>query len=179
MEHAIKLMFGNMSSNVGDTFKKWRNINAIEGLKQTISSEKKKAVIKVINELLSNSKSVKIRETIMKFRHNKRIVEIQRNFLKRLLMSKAGMVVIGFKKWQTLPTISRTSYHKASKFEVNLARFIDRTLSSVYRPFRQQYERGQAIKKNAVIQMMNVTMSGQKRLYNRWITITEKHKLLA
>ena len=94
-------------------------------------------------------------------------------------MSKAGMVVIGFKKWQTLPTVSRTSYHKASKFEVNLARFIDRTLSSVYRPFRQQYERGQAIKKNAVIQMMNVTMSGQKRFYNRWVTITEKHKLLA
>ena len=44
-----------------------------------------------------------IRNALNKFRLNRKIVEIQRNFLKRLLMSKAGLVVIAFKKFQTLP----------------------------------------------------------------------------
>ena len=103
MEQAIKIMFSNMNSNIRETFRKWRNTNAMERLRDTISNEKKVMVIKVINDLLSNDKSVKVRNAIMKFRLNRRIIEIKRSFLKRLLMSRAGMVVIGFKKWQALP----------------------------------------------------------------------------
>ena len=105
MEQAIKIMFNNMSSNVGDTFRKWRNINSIERLRDKMTENQKKSVLKVLNGLLKNGKSAQIRNAIMKFRLNRRITEIQRNFLKRLLMSKAGMVVIGFKKWQALPQV--------------------------------------------------------------------------
>ena len=60
-------------------------------------------VLKVLVNLLNNGKQSKIREVINKFRQNRKIIEIQRNFLKRLLMSKAGLVLIGFTKWKTLP----------------------------------------------------------------------------
>ena len=53
--------------------------------------------------LLNNGTKNQIRQAIHKFRQNRKITEIQRNFLKRLLMSKAGLVVIGFRKWQSLP----------------------------------------------------------------------------
>ena len=63
----------------------------------------KENVLKVLDNLLKHSKIDMIRQAINKFRLNRKIVEIQRHFLKRLLMSKAGLVVIAFKKIQSLP----------------------------------------------------------------------------
>ena len=60
-------------------------------------------LLKVLNGLVKNSKTAQIRDAVAKFRMNRRVTEIQRNFLKRLLMSKAGLVVIAFRKMQSLP----------------------------------------------------------------------------
>ena len=68
-----------------------------------MSNQQKESVLKVLDSLLKNSKIDMIRSAINKFRLNRKIVQIQRNFLKRLLMSKAGLVVIAFKKFQSLP----------------------------------------------------------------------------
>ena len=68
-----------------------------------IDQNKKEMCIKLLTGLLYHGKQGKIREVIDKFRVNRKIVDIQRNFLKRLMMSKAGMVVIGFKTWKALP----------------------------------------------------------------------------
>ena len=68
-----------------------------------MNDKQKEMVLKVLFNLLNNGKQAKIREVIHKFRQNKKIIEIQRNFLKRLLMSKAGLVLIGFTKWKNLP----------------------------------------------------------------------------
>ena len=68
-----------------------------------MTSQQKESVLKVLNSLLHHSKRESIREAINKFRLNRKIVEIQRHFLKRLLLSKAGLVVIAFKKIQRLP----------------------------------------------------------------------------
>ena len=129
--------------------------------------------------LLNNGKVAQVREAINKFRLNRRITEIQRNFLKRLLMSKAGLVVIGFKKWQGLPERKdNAAFLKASRFEKGLSSFVDRTLKRSFGAFKNELEEGQAFKKRAVIQLINVTMGGQKKFYNRWLSITEKTKLL-
>ena len=67
--------------------------------------------------VLNNGNQGKIRQAIQKFRMNRKIIDIQRNFLKRLLMSKAGMVVISVKKWQSLPErADGRKNEKASKF---------------------------------------------------------------
>ena len=60
------------------------------------------AILKMLENLLHHGKNAQIRDAINKFRTNRKITDIQRNFLKRLLMSKAGMVVIAFRKIQTL-----------------------------------------------------------------------------
>ena len=144
-----------------------------------MSDQQKGSVLKVLANLLNNGKTAQIREAINKFRLNRRITEIQRNFLKRLLMSKAGLVVIGFKKWQGLPEKKDMSaFIKASKFEKGLSNFVDRTLKRSFGAFKNELDEGQAFKKRAVIQLINVTMGGQKKFYNRWLSITEKTKLL-
>ena len=63
-----------------------------------------------------------LRQAINKFRVNRRIVEVQRHFLKRLLMSKAGLVVIAFKKFVSLPERKKdpVGYAKLLKFEKGL-----------------------------------------------------------
>ena len=68
-----------------------------------MSKKQKEMCIKVLMGILNNGNKSKIREVISKFSQNRKITDIQRNFLKRLLMSKAGLVVIGFRKWQSLP----------------------------------------------------------------------------
>ena len=97
-EKALLQLFKNLSANVGDCFKRWRELNNIEKLRERMNDQQKGSTLKVLNNLLNNGKSAQIRDAIHKFRLNRRITEIQRNFLKRLLMSKAGLVVVGFRK---------------------------------------------------------------------------------
>ena len=136
-------------------------------------------MLKVLDQLLQSSRQHQVREIIHKFRLNRKVTEIQRNFLKRLLMSKAGLVVIAFRKIQTLPERRDSeNYVKATKFEKGLSLFVEKTLRGSFVPFKNEYEEAQAYKKRAVIQLINTTAGGQKRLFNRWLTITEKTNMM-
>ena len=44
--------------------------------------------------------------------------------------------------------------------------------------FKNEFDVGQATKKRAVIQLIDTTMGGQKKFYQRWMNITEKTKLI-
>ena len=71
---------------------------------------------------------------------NRKITDIQRNFLKRLLLSKAGLVVIAFKKIQTLPERKDGElYAKANRFEKGLAGFVDRTLKRAFTAYKSDF----------------------------------------
>ena len=126
-----------------------------------------------MNNLLNNGKTEKIRQAINKFKLNRKITDIQRNFLKRLLMSKAGLVLIAFRKFISLPQRpNKDKNDKANRFSSGLKKFVERTLNRALNAFKNEYELGQATKKRAVIQLINVTMGGQKKFYQRWIGIT-------
>ena len=136
-EKALIQLFKNLSANVGDCFKKWRELNQIEKLRERMGNAEKASLLKVLNNLLNGGKNAKVREAIAKFRQNRRIIEIQRNFLKRLLMSKAGLVIVGFKKIQGLPEKKDNSaFLKASRFEKGLGSFVERALKRSFGAFR-------------------------------------------
>ena len=136
-ERALTQLFKNLSSNVGETFKRWRDLNNIEKLRQTFDKSKKATLINILENLINNGKNGQIRNAISKFRTNRKIVEIQRNFLKRLLLSKAGMVAIALRKIQALPErIDRPLYEKANKFEKGLSAFAEKTLRQSFAAFK-------------------------------------------
>ncbi len=60
-EKALIQLFKNLSANVGDLFKRWRDVNNIEKLRERMSSQQKEGVIKVLANLLNNGKSAQIR----------------------------------------------------------------------------------------------------------------------
>ena len=94
-------------------------------------------------------------------------------------MSKAGLVLIAFRKFVSLPQrANKDKNDKANRFSSGLKKFVERTLNRAINAFKNEYELGQATKKRAVIQLINVTMGGQKKFYQRWIGITEKTRLL-
>ena len=67
---------------------------------------------------------------------NKKTNEIQRSFLKKLLLAKAELVVIAFKKMQTLPERrDEELYAKANQFEKGLAKIVERTLKTSFQSF--------------------------------------------
>ena len=139
----------------------------------------KGAMIKMLESLLNSGWNAQIRDAIRKFRQNRKTVDIQRNFLKRLLTSKAGMVVLAFRKIQTLPEKKNMeTYGRASKFERGLSAFVERITKRAFDGFKNTYDDGQAMKKRSVLQLINVTHGGQKKLYNRWVSITERTKLM-
>jgi hypothetical protein len=178
-EKALIQLYKNLSSNLSDTYKRWREINNIDKIRERLSNSQKEQMLKVLDQLLHSSKQLQVREIIQKFRLNRRVTEIQRNFLKRLLMSRAGLVVIAFRKIQTLPERKdNENYVKATKFEKGLSLFVEKTLRGSFVPFKNEYEEGQAYKKRAVIQLINTTAGGQKRLFNRWLNITDKTKMM-
>jgi hypothetical protein len=47
-----------------------------------------------------------------------------------------------------------------------------------FEAFKTEWEEGQAFKKRAVIQLINATMGGQKKMYGRWLGITERTRLM-
>ena len=99
-----------------------------------MTGQQKEAVLNVLGSLLHQSKRELIREAINKFRINRKIVDIQRNFLKRLLLSKAGLVVIAFKKIQGLPERKKNVgiYDQFLKFERGLQDFYTSTMKRSY-----------------------------------------------
>ena len=172
-------MFKNMHMNVEDSFKKWRENNAIINMNERFTNTQKAGLLTMLENLLGNDRNTKLREAVNKFRLNKNIIEIQRNFLKRLLMSKAGLVMVAFKKMQTIPEPTDMEQRiKANKFEKGLSNFVQKTLKATWGPFKADFEEGQVFKKRAVIQLINVTASGQKKMYTRWNHIVNRQKLI-
>ena len=55
-EKALIQLIKNMNINVGDSFKKWREINTIEKIKERMDNTTKENVLKVLNDLLRHSK---------------------------------------------------------------------------------------------------------------------------
>ena len=73
-EKALIQLFKNLTNNVHDCLKKWRDVNTIEKIRGTLDEQKKKEVLKVLDSMLHNGKLSQIREALNKFKINRRIV---------------------------------------------------------------------------------------------------------
>ena len=134
-------LFKNLQGNMSECFKRWREANNIAKIQDQMSNQEKASLLKMLESLLKNGRIAKIREVIEKFKLNRKITDIQRNFLKRLLMSKAGLVVIAFKKMQGLPERTDSElYGKANKFEKGLSGFVDRTIRRSFAAFKTDFD---------------------------------------
>ena len=148
-------------------------------MREKLGMTEKGAAVKVLEGLVVGGLNAQIRNVINKFRQNRKTVDIQRAFLKRLLNSKAGMVVSAFRRIQTLPEKKNMlTYGIATKFERGLSAFVERITRMSFNSFRNSFEEGQAMKKRAVLTLINTTEGGQKKMYGRWVSITERTKLM-
>ena len=77
-EKALMQLYKNLNVNINDCFKRWRDVNSVERIKErldsTIDQNTKEYVIKTLENLLKNSKQDYLREVFNKFRLNRRIV---------------------------------------------------------------------------------------------------------
>ena len=106
-----------------------------------MNAQQKMSVIKLLESVVNQGIKGQIRNAINQFRLNRKYVDIQRNFLKRLLLSKAGMVVIAFRRIQMLPDrIDRPLYERANKFEKGLSSFADKVLRQSFSSFKSEFD---------------------------------------
>jgi len=87
-----------------------------------------------------------------------------------------GKIMQAWRNWKSIPKVDNNSRKKCAIFEQKLSNYVNRTLRLSFKPFLKNFEDGQSKKKQAVIQLINTTMSGQKKMYNRWHALKEKTK---
>ena len=137
-EKALLQLFNNMNVGLSDSFRIWREVASIEGLINKINNQQKANLLKLLESLLSNDKVNRLREIVNKFRLNQRVNEIQRNFLKRLMMSRAGLVAVAFKTIQTLPR--NLDIVKPNQFQQGLEKLVVNVLKKTFAAFRSDFE---------------------------------------
>lgn len=131
-------------------------MNQVEKMRVQLSARQKEAVLKVLNGLLRNSRVGRIREVVNKFRLNWKVKNIQRQFLRRLLSTKAELVQIAFIKFRGLPNRIEKVCNKGAhmfKYMNVFERILQRTVRRVFEAFREQLKVEQNRKKRADVQL--------------------------
>ena len=86
---------------------------------------------------------------------------------------------MAFKEIKLLPERRSNRYgEKANRFEKGLSNFVNRALKHTFESFKQEYDKGQDIKKACVIQLIDRTMSKKKKMYIRWKLLNERAILM-
>ena len=88
------------------------------------------------------------------------------------------MVAMAFREIRMLPERKNVRFGlQANKFEKGLSDFVNRVLRNTFESFQQQHYEAQNLKKRAALQLIQSTMAGRKKMYNRWKTIHERSLL--
>ena len=168
-ENALNQIFKNMDLGLRDSFKKWRDINVIANSKLRIDNGHKATHINILEIMMSHARASRLQEVIRKFKLNRDTILIQRNFLKKLLSTKTGLIEIAFQRIQALPhRRQKSDPSSANSFEKGLDKWIRDKLKYVFDQFKLEGEYGNVMKKRAAILMVKMSESKVKRSYGRW-----------
>ena len=104
-----------------------RKSDAFNAIKLASVNVRQRAALNIIETIkLKQTKTIQLwlRNTKMKnalYSENSRIRQIQRNFMQKLLTTKAGKLYDAFRKWKGVPAKKDlTKYIKADQFEKGL-----------------------------------------------------------
>ena len=76
-EKALIQLFKNLNGNLGDAFRRWRELNRIEKLRERMSLQQRGSILKMLENLLHHGKNAQIRDAINKFRNNRKITDFK------------------------------------------------------------------------------------------------------
>lgn len=80
-----------------------------------------------------------------------------------------------FNVWKSIPSQNMMAkYRKGQKFFFKLEHLIKNKITEVNSMFKEQYEEGNSIKKQSVLQLLDLTSTGIRRYYNRWDKSTKR-----
>jgi len=97
----------------------------------------------------------------------------------RLFATTAGKGMVLFIKWRSIPERKNTQLVKnANRFEHALAKLAARCLRLGFNPLQEQLQEGEALKKRAIINLLNKTMSQHKRMFLSWSNTMKSAKAL-
>lgn len=99
----IDKLFAVWNGNAEAIFRRWREKNGELRMKESLSSQQKEKLLKLLESMLKNNRESRLRDVIERFKKNKAIKEVQKRFLNRLLGSKAGKIKVAFDRIRGLP----------------------------------------------------------------------------
>jgi len=122
-----------------------------------------------------HSKNHNLRIALNKFDQNARISNIQARFFKRLFNTRAGLYVLSFQKWKTVPEPKDSEMYKlGNAFEKKLAKLIDNRLKSTFDPMKDINYDALSAKRWCIRVLIEKSMSGQKRAFLHWHNLAKQ-----
>jgi len=108
-----------------------------------------------------NSANSRLRFILAKFHDNAKIADIQHRFFKRIFNTRAGLYVLSFQKWKTVPEPKDSEMYKlGNAFEKKLARLIDNRLKSTFDPMKDINYEALSAKRWCIRVLIEKSMSG-------------------
>jgi len=128
--------------------------------------EQRRRGVDILLAALNNDKSSRLKNIIDKFRHNSRIIDIQRRFLTRLLNSRIGKVYKAYQLIKTLPDNKDLS--PGVYFYNKLLTFTLRNVREIFNKFKSEETEGTLRKRKAALLMIKNSISSNKKSLDRW-----------
>lgn len=155
----------------------WQAENVRIGAHQRLILESQRGALLQLQHLASRNTESRVRTTLQNFSKNAKISNVMLKVYHRLFSTTAGRVIALFQKWKVLPVPEDPEKIAiAIKCERILASVATRALKNSFESYKQELFEGEAVKKRAIINLLNKTMSGQKRYFLRWHQYVETGK---
>lgn len=134
-----------------------------------MDKQTKTSILERINKIVSIGSEQNVKAAIQKFHQSMKVEFIQKKFINQLLKTKSGLVLEAVNKWKTIPAINLGErYKKGQKFFNKLESFQRSRISLIYQSYKKNYDDANMFKKQAILQLFDVTSTGIRKFYRRW-----------
>jgi hypothetical protein len=167
--HFLKLN-EHLMKRLKDYFTSWqKNAEAMKYCNK-IMDEKKKRVLQNISKLLLQQDVNTTRKTIESFDRNRRIHNLQINFLRKLCDGKIGKMHGIFTLWKGLPEPNnKARIINATTFASNLSEMLKRNLKFTLKVLSRERRKGQERKYQGVSRLVAIKCGDIGHYFHKWV----------
>lgn len=142
-----------------------------------IGTEKKKIAVNILSQLHEKRLTMRLRSVLKRFSTNSGIQRAMSAFFRKLLSTGFGKSIKLFQKWQILPERTDNEMMRmCNQFERGLFSHAIRRIKSGFDPLKENLLLGRSRKIGALQHLLRVTMSSEKRMFQRWYSHTKTIK---
>ena len=151
----------------------------VTSLKQNWMNERKSRLLETANRSAADKDKERLRKVLESFKSNSLNKKLIKSVYFKLMNSASGRALRLFNNWKALPNRNLRDDllgKAANELERKLGLLVFRRLKAVNDPLKEQMVRGELIQKQVCKDIINKTMSAQKRMFLHWSDVVKSFR---